>query len=47
MKITDKPGMQRWAKTIFVFMYRNALRITQFFNIRSKQVVEIDPQMEI
>ncbi|MCB1201886.1 MAG: KUP/HAK/KT family potassium transporter, partial [Leptospiraceae bacterium] len=44
---TNKPGMNRWAKNIFIFMYRNALRITQFFNIHSKQVVEIDPQIEI
>lgn len=44
---TKKPGLPKWAKFIYGFLLRNATRITQYFNINPKQVVEVNTQVEI
>lgn len=44
---TNKAGLPKWAKRIFAFLYKNSQRITKYFNIRSDQVLEIDPIVKI
>ncbi len=44
---TDRPGMARWREQLFVFMSRNALRATAFFQIPSTQVFEVGAQVEL
>jgi KUP system potassium uptake protein len=44
---TDRPGMARWRERLFVFMSRNALRATAFFQIPSTQVFEVGAQVEL
>lgn len=44
---TDKPGMAIWRERLFALMSRNAQRATTYFNIPSKEVIEIGTQIEL
>lgn len=44
---TDIPGMARWREKLFIWMNRNALRATDFFQIPANRVVELGVQLEL
>ncbi|MGC0153679.1 low affinity potassium transporter Kup [Chromobacterium vaccinii] len=44
---TDHPGMARWREKIFVWMSKNALRATDFFQVPANRVVELGAQVEL
>ncbi|MDN0074697.1 low affinity potassium transporter Kup [Crenobacter sp. SG2303] len=44
---TDHPGMARWREKIFVWMSKNALRATDFFQIPTNRAVELGTQVEL
>ena len=44
---TDRPGMARWREKIYVWMSKNALRATDFFQIPTNRVVELGAQIEL
>ncbi|WP_434632289.1 low affinity potassium transporter Kup [Chromobacterium sp. CV08] len=45
--ITDHPGMARWREKVFVWMSKNALRATDFFQVPANRVVELGAQVEL
>lgn len=44
---TDHPGMARWREKVFVWMSKNALRATDFFQVPTNRVVELGAQVEL
>jgi len=44
---TDRPGMVLWRDKLFVFMARNALPATAFFQIPGNRLIELGAQVEI
>lgn len=42
-----KGGLPKWAKVLFAFIYSYSQGITKYFNIHSKQVLEIEPVIVI
>lgn len=44
---TERPGMARWREKLFVWMSKNALRATDFFQIPTNRVVELGAQVEL
>ncbi|WP_174872927.1 low affinity potassium transporter Kup [Vogesella oryzae] len=44
---TDREGLAPWREKLFVWMSRNALRATDFFQIPSNRVVEMGAQVEL
>jgi KUP system potassium uptake protein len=44
---TERPGMARWRERLFVWMSKNALRATDFFQIPTNRVVELGAQVEL
>lgn len=44
---TGHPGMARWREKLFVWMSKNALRATDFFQIPTNRVVELGAQVEL
>ena len=44
---TSRPGMARWRERLFVWMSKNALRATDFFQIPTNRVVELGAQVEL
>ncbi len=44
---SDKPGMALWRERLFAVMSRNAQRATTYFNIPSKEVIEIGTQIDL
>ncbi|KZE33278.1 KUP system potassium uptake protein [Crenobacter luteus] len=44
---TTRPGMARWREKLFVWMSKNALRATDFFQIPTNRVVELGAQIEL
>ena len=44
---TERPGMARWRERLFVWMNKNALRATDFFQIPTNRVVELGAQVEL
>jgi KUP system potassium uptake protein len=44
---TDREGLSPWREKLFVWMSRNALRATDFFQIPSNRVVEMGAQVEL
>ena len=44
---TNLPGMALWREYIFVWMYRNGARASDFFRIPANRVVELGTQVEI
>ncbi|MNH28941.1 potassium transport protein Kup [compost metagenome] len=44
---TDIPGMARWREKLFIWMNRNSLRATDFFQIPTNRVVELGVQLEL
>jgi len=45
--ITDRPGLARWRKILFVFLSRNARPANAFFQIPPNRVVELGTQIEL
>jgi KUP system potassium uptake protein len=45
--ITDRPGLARWRKMLFVFLSRNARPANAFFQIPPNRVVELGTQIEL
>jgi KUP system potassium uptake protein len=45
--VTNKPGMARWRKVLFVAMSRNARPANAFFQIPPNRVVELGAQIEL
>lgn len=43
----DRPGMALWRDRIFVFMQRNAMPATAFFQIPGNRLIELGTQVEI
>jgi KUP system potassium uptake protein len=44
---TDMPGMALWREYLFVWMYKNGARASDFFRIPPNRVVELGTQVEI
>ncbi|MBT2866622.1 low affinity potassium transporter Kup [Chromobacterium violaceum] len=44
---TGHPGMARWRQKIFLWMSKNALRATDFFQVPTNRVVELGAQVEL
>ncbi len=44
---TDMPGMAMWREYLFVWMYKNGARASDFFRIPANRVVELGTQVEI
>ena len=44
---TEREGMAPWREKLFVWMSRNAMRATDFFQIPSNRVVEMGAQVEL
>ncbi len=44
---TDIPGMALWREYLFVWMYKNGARASDFFRIPANRVVELGTQVEI
>lgn len=44
---TCRPGMALWREKLFVWMSKNALRATDFFQIPTNRVVELGAQIEL
>ena len=44
---TNLPGMALWREYLFVWMYRNGARASDFFRIPANRVVELGTQVEI
>ncbi|TIC81210.1 low affinity potassium transporter Kup [Crenobacter intestini] len=44
---TERPGMARWREKLFVWMSKNALKATDFFQIPTNRVVELGAQVEL
>ncbi|MCW3480223.1 low affinity potassium transporter Kup [Neisseriaceae bacterium JH1-16] len=44
---TARPGMARWREKLFVWMSKNALRATDFFQIPTNRAVELGAQVEL
>jgi KUP system potassium uptake protein len=44
---TDRPGMAPWREKLFLWMSKNALRATDFFQIPTNRVVELGAQIEM
>ena len=44
---TEREGLSPWRETLFVWMSRNALRATDFFQIPTNRVVEMGAQVEL
>jgi len=44
---TDIPGMALWREHLFVWMYKNGARASDFFRIPANRVVELGTQVEI
>ncbi|POA97592.1 low affinity potassium transporter Kup [Chromobacterium sinusclupearum] len=44
---TDHPGMALWREKLFVWMSKNALRATDFFQVPTNRVVELGAQVEL
>ncbi|MBL8379972.1 MAG: potassium transporter Kup [Burkholderiales bacterium] len=44
---TDLPGMALWREHLFVWMYRNGARASDFFRLPANRVVELGSQVEI
>jgi len=42
-----KNGMSLWRKTLFVFLSRNSMSATRYFDLPNEQVLEVGSQMEI
>ena len=45
--ITDKPKMNLWRSTLFLFLSKNSMDASSFFGIPSNQVIEIGVQFEL
>ncbi|RXZ44002.1 low affinity potassium transporter Kup [Crenobacter cavernae] len=44
---TDRPGMARWREKLFMWMGKNSLRATDFFQIPTNRVVELGAVIEL
>lgn len=44
---TGKSGLAQWRKDLFIFMSRNAVAATRFFDIPTDRVVELGAQVEL
>ncbi|KUM03881.1 low affinity potassium transporter Kup [Chromobacterium subtsugae] len=44
---TERPGMARWREKLFVWMSKNAMRATDFFQVPTNRVVELGAQVEL
>jgi KUP system potassium uptake protein len=44
---TDRPGMALWRDKLFVFLQRNAIPATAFFQIPGNRLIELGTQVEI
>ncbi|POZ63926.1 low affinity potassium transporter Kup [Chromobacterium alticapitis] len=44
---TEHPGMARWRSKLFMWMSKNALRATDFFQVPTNRVVELGAQVEL
>ncbi|MFC4819395.1 potassium transporter Kup [Dokdonella ginsengisoli] len=44
---TDRPGMALWRDRLFMFMQRNAMPATAFFQIPGNRLIELGTQVEI
>ncbi|WP_028537303.1 low affinity potassium transporter Kup [Paludibacterium yongneupense] len=44
---TNNSGLARWRERLFLWMSKNALRATDFFNIPTNRVVELGAQIEL
>jgi KUP system potassium uptake protein len=45
--IGDKPKMSRWRSNLFLFLSKNAMDASSFFDIPSDQVIEVGVQFEL
>lgn len=45
--VSTHPGMARWRKRLFVFLWRNALDAAVFFRLPPNRVVELGMQVEL
>ncbi len=43
----DGTGLPRWVETIFSFLQRNSLHVSDYLHLPTDAVVEIGPQVEI
>jgi len=43
----QKKGMNLWRKLLFVFLSRNSMSATRYFDLPTEQVLEVGSQMEI
>lgn len=44
---TGSSGMMHWRKTLFAFMFRNAVTPAAYFDLPSDRVVELGTQIEL
>ena len=44
---TERPGMSRLREKLFVWMSKNAMRATDFFQVPTNRVVELGAQVEL
>ena len=42
-----KPRMSRWRSNLFIFLSRNSMDASSFFEIPSNQVIEVGVQFEL
>ncbi len=47
LRLAVKPGMQRWRAALFLFMSRNAMDASTFFDIPAENVIEVGVQLEV
>jgi KUP system potassium uptake protein len=47
LAVTDRPGLAKWRKWLFVTMSRNALHAATFLGVPSDRVMEIGTQVEL
>ena len=45
--ISNKPGMARWRKKLFVFLSHNAFDASEFFRLPPNRVIELGLQVEL
>jgi KUP system potassium uptake protein len=45
--VTRQAGMARWRERLFVFLARNAVRVTGYFRLPPERVIELGVQVEI
>lgn len=47
LQSTDRPGMPRWREELFIFLMRNALSATAFFQLPADNTLEIARQVDL